>query len=60
MIRGFFVKRSRSYKIMQNVIFHVKLLSPTLTKVIEEKPEGEGLTQSALVSFTTASLFIKE
>ena len=30
MIRGFFVKRSRSYKIMQNVIFHVKLLSLTL------------------------------
>ena len=31
MIRGFFLKRSRSYKIMQNVTFHVKLLSPTLT-----------------------------
>ena len=30
MIRGFFFKSSRSYKIMQNVIFHVKLLSPTL------------------------------
>ena len=30
MIRGFFLKRSTSYKIMQNVIFHVKLLSPTL------------------------------
>ena len=30
MIRGFFLKRSRSYKIMQNVISHVKLLSPTL------------------------------
>ena len=32
MIRGFFLKRSRSYKIMQNVIFHVKLLSPTLNE----------------------------
>ena len=31
MIRGFLLKRSRSYKIMQNVIFHVKLLSPTLS-----------------------------
>ena len=30
MIRGLFLKRSRSYKIMQNVKFHVKLLSPTL------------------------------
>ena len=30
MIRGFFLKRNRSYKIMQNVIFRVKLLSPTL------------------------------
>ena len=27
-----FLKRSRSYKIMQNLIFHVKLLSPTLSK----------------------------
>ena len=32
MIGGFFLKRSRSHKIMQNVIFHVKLLSPTLSK----------------------------
>ena len=33
MIRGFFLKTSRSYKIMQNVIFHVKLLSPTLKHI---------------------------
>ena len=33
MIRGFFLKRSLSYKIMQNVIFHVKLLSPTLNGI---------------------------
>ena len=33
MIRGFFLKRSISYKIMQNVIFHVKLLSPTLSRL---------------------------
>ena len=40
MIRGFFLKRSRSYKIMQNVIFHVKLLSPTLiTLIFEVAPE---------------------
>ena len=36
MIRGFLLKRSRSYKVMQNVIFHVKLLSPTLTKFHRE------------------------
>ena len=34
MIRGFLLKRSRSYKIMQNVIFHVKLLSPTLNETV--------------------------
>ena len=34
-MRGFFLKRSKSYKIMQNVIFHVKLLSPTLKYPIE-------------------------
>ena len=33
MIKGFFLKRSRSYKIMQNVISHVKLLSPTLSNL---------------------------
>ena len=31
IIKGFFLKRSRSYKIMQNVIFHVKLWSLILT-----------------------------
>ena len=36
MIRGLFLKRSLSYKIMQNVIFHVKLLSPTLMIVKDE------------------------
>ena len=36
MITGFFLKRSRSYKIMANVIFHVKLLSPTLIEGGEE------------------------
>ena len=30
MIRGFFYKFNRSFKNLQNVIFHVKLLSPTL------------------------------
>ena len=31
MIIGFFYKFNRSFKTLQNVIFHVKLLSPTLT-----------------------------
>ena len=44
MIRGFFLKRSRSYKIMQNVIFHVKLLSPTLNHFTKTRP----LTESHL------------
>ena len=30
MIRGFFYKFNRSFKNLKNVIFHVKLLSPTL------------------------------
>ena len=30
MIRGFFYKVNRSFKNLKNVIFHVKLLSPTL------------------------------
>ena len=30
MIRGFFYKFNRSFKNLQNVIFHVKLLAPTL------------------------------
>ena len=36
MIRGFFLKRSRSYKIRQNVIFHVKHWS--LTLIVEPAP----------------------
>ena len=31
MIRGFFHKFNRSFKNLQNVIFYVKLLSPTLS-----------------------------
>ena len=30
MIRGFFYKFNRRFKYLKNVIFHVKLLSPTL------------------------------
>ena len=30
MIRGLFYKFNRSFKNLQNAIFHVKLLSPTL------------------------------
>ena len=30
MIRGFFYKFNRRFKNLKNVIFHVKLLSPTL------------------------------
>ena len=30
MIRGFFNRLNRSFKNLKNVIFHVKLLSPTL------------------------------
>ena len=32
MIRGFFYKFNRNFKNLKNVIFHVKLLSPTLNK----------------------------
>ena len=35
MIRGFFYKFNRSFKNLKNVIFHVKLLSPTLIKEFE-------------------------
>ena len=31
MIRGFFYKFNRSFKNLKNVIFHVELLSPTLS-----------------------------
>ena len=31
MIRGFFYKFNRSFKNLQDVLFHVKLLSPTLS-----------------------------
>ena len=34
MIRGFFYKFNRSFKNLKIVIFHVKLLSPTLSKSI--------------------------
>ena len=34
MIRGFFNKFNRSFKNLQNVIFHVKLLSPTLIQAV--------------------------
>ena len=33
MIRAFFYKFNRSFKNLKNVIFHVKLLSPTLSIV---------------------------
>ena len=44
MIRGFFLKRSINYKIMQNVIFHVKLLSPTLNRVKASLPKVAGIS----------------
>ena len=40
MIRGFFYKFNRSFKNLKNVIFHVKLLSPTLNP---ESPGGGGI-----------------
>ena len=44
MIRGFFLKRSRSSKIMQNLIFHVKLLSPTLKEdFVNRHPKDTGV-----------------
>ena len=47
MIRGLFPKRSRSYEITQNVIFHVKLLSPTLTRQEENgfRKEFPGISE---------------
>ena len=33
MIKGFLYKFNRSFKNLKNVIFHVKLLSPTLKRV---------------------------
>ena len=34
MIRGFFYKFNRSFKNLKNVIFHVKLLSPTFVDLV--------------------------
>ena len=52
MIREFFLKRSRSYKIMQNVIFHVKLLlTPTLRGVPSIKKESVGQIKAVMTDF---------
>ena len=50
MIRGFFLKRSGSYKIMQNMIFHIKLLSATLSYVVEDAMNCELLHRQIALS----------
>ena len=48
MVKTFFLKWSRSSKIMQNVIFHAKLYSPTLkwTKVKLKDRSGNVIKES--------------
>ena len=40
MIRGCFYKFNRSFKNLKNVIFHVKLLFPTLSNQIRSEPHS--------------------
>ena len=57
MIRGFFYKFNRSFKNLKNVRFHVKLLSPTLTKITKAYNEHEVPLNQYLTIFLTLSTF---
>ena len=57
MIRGFFYKFNRSLKNLQNVIFHVKLLPPTLRQVLFDIRAGNSNLAKSLSEKSNPAMY---